>query len=111
LQDVKAHLPYGYFTDAVKIGDGWGNLIGDNATNAAFINQNLYLSTDMDYTGNRHTRTLALQSINSIANRYILSNMFMDSGDPQNVSSYTRYGNLVQNGQMLIDNLLEVRAC
>jgi hypothetical protein len=109
--NVTAYLPYGDLSSTVAVRDGYANLVGDSAgsTKSDFITQNLYLSTDMDYTGNRHARALALQSVNSIANRYSLDGGINETyaGNISMVASYDRDGNYTL-GQISIDDLSEV---
>lgn len=106
LENITAYLPYGDTGATAAVRDANGNLVGD-ATTSAFIYNNLYLSTDMDYTGNRLNRALATQSINSIANRYIYEGNETFAGNIAKTASYDRTGTLV-DGLMLIDNLTEV---
>jgi predicted outer membrane repeat protein len=110
---ITAYLPYNdqvnYLAQqTATIRDSYANLVGSSAgTTSAFITANLYLATDMDYTGNRTNRVLALQSANSIANRYIYNGEETFAGNISETKSYDRSGAPV-NGLMLIDYISSV---
>ena len=112
LNSITAYLPYGdqvnYASQTALIRDSHGNLVGDSTgTTSAFITNNLYLSAGTDYAGRRHSRTLALESINSIANRYESNGNETFAGDITKTVSYNRSGALV-DGLVLIDNITAV---
>ena len=107
--DITAYLPYGDTGATATVRDSYANLIGDTTgTTSDFITENLYLSNDMDYTGNRDNRTLALQSVNSIANRYEFGGSETFAGNIAQTASYNRSGTFVSGSLMLIDNIASI---
>ena len=84
---------YGSLSTAAVLESGTNNIIGnDDIVTRAFINANTWLSTDMRYHANYLTHALALESVNSIAYRYIKAGVETRAGsaDPGTVATDQR---------------------
>ncbi len=84
---------YGSLSTAAVLESGTNNIIGnDDIVTRAFINANTWLSTDMRYHANYLTHALALESVNSIAYRYIKAGVETRAGsaDPGTVTTDQR---------------------
>jgi hypothetical protein len=101
---ITAYRPYDVTAsgDSYSVLDSNFNIIGHDAGALTFINNNLYLDTNMFYHANYLTRALALQSRNSIAYRYESAGNEVRAGEADSTVKYDQRDNM-RSGIEVVD--------